>query len=116
MKLWLDDVRPPWQWGRIGWEWAKTGERAVELLKSGRVTEASLDHDLAWEHYPGNQDGPKSGLMTGYDVCCWLEKNPQYWPEGGVTVHSMNPVGAAKMRTVIARHYGEGRDFMKTAL
>jgi len=114
LKLWLDDVREPWMWGRVGWEWVKTGERAIELLKSGRVTEASLDHDLAWEHYPGNGITTNNqGPMTGYDVCCWLEQNPQYWPQDGVIVHSMNPVGRAKMQEVIDRHYGERRDFMK---
>jgi hypothetical protein len=24
MKLWLDDMRPPWEHGCDGWEWAKT--------------------------------------------------------------------------------------------
>lgn len=114
MRLWLDDVRPPWKWGRLGWEWVKTGEAAIALLQTGRVTEASLDHDLAWEHYPQNglPESAKSKSMTGYDVTKWLEANPQYWPQDGVTVHSLNPVGRERMQMVIDRHY-ERRDFTK---
>lgn len=85
------------------------------MFKTGRVTEASLDHDLAWDHYPQNGIEQKSNVMTGYDVCCWLEKNPQYLPQDGVTVHSMNPVGKERMKQVIDRLYSERRDFMNTA-
>lgn len=115
MKLWLDDTRPPYMWGRLGWTWAKTAEEAIQYLQTGTVTEASFDHDLAWEHMPGHEwKWPQP--MTGYDLCCWLEENPEYWPPDGVTVHSMNPVGRERMKQVIARHYGEGRSFMNTAL
>jgi hypothetical protein len=47
MKLWLDDIRKPWMHGCIGFEWAKTVDEAIALLKTGRVTFASLDHDLS---------------------------------------------------------------------
>ena len=46
MNLWLDDVREPWRHGRIGWEWAKTASEAIALLETGKVENASLDHDL----------------------------------------------------------------------
>ena len=106
MKLWLDDVRTPWSRGCIGWEWAKTAVEAIALLETGRVEAASLDHDLAEEHYPWNCGQlPRKGAGTGYDVVCWLEEHPQFWPKGGVTVHSMNPSGGARMRAVIDRHY-----------
>lgn len=102
MKLWLDDVREPWKHGCIGWEWAKTADEAIALLATGQVTEADLDHDLSDAATIGM---PAPGEKTGYTVVCWMEENG-VWPRDGVRVHSMNPVGAARMRQVIERHYG----------
>jgi hypothetical protein len=45
-KLWLNDIRPPWKYGCIGRHWAKTAQEAIDVLKTGKVEEASLDHDL----------------------------------------------------------------------
>lgn len=107
MKLWLDDIREPWKHGCLGWEWAKTADEAIALLKTGKVTEASLDHDLAPEHYcPVDKlEIPIiRGEKTGYDVVCWMEAN-NVWPVDGVRVHSMNPVGRARMQAVINNHY-----------
>jgi hypothetical protein len=41
---------------------------------------------------------------TGYDVVCWMEEHGM-WPVDGITVHSMNPVGRARMEAAIRRHY-----------
>lgn len=106
MKLWLDDVRDPWMYGCGGWEWVKTAADAIELLKTGTITEASLDHDLAPDHYPWSGVPMEKVTGTGYDVVTWLEANPQYWPVDGVVVHSMNPAGELRMQVVIDRHYG----------
>lgn len=107
MNLWLDDVREPWKHGALGWEWAKTADEAIALLATGKVVKASLDHDLAFEHYPWNDKGPPYKEKNGYDVVCWMEEN-NVWPPEGVTVHSMNPVGRDRMMKVIARHYQIG--------
>jgi hypothetical protein len=105
-KLWLDDIREPWKHGCIGWTWVKTADEAIELLKTGTVEVASLDHDLAVEHYPGEDVREENYTeKTGYAVVEWLEQNPQYWPSGGVKVHSMNPVGRERMQLVIDKHY-----------
>lgn len=101
MRLWLDDVREPWKHGFIISEWAKTYEEAIDLLKTGEVTLASLDHDLSVEASCGN---PVPDEKTGYDVVCWMEEN-DVWPRDGVVVHSMNPVGRARMQQVIDNHY-----------
>ncbi len=101
MNLWLDDVRDPANFGHIGWVWVKTADEAIALLKTGKVKSASLDHDLTIEQTLGRTDKEK----TGYDVVCWMEKH-NVWPPNGVAVHSMNPVGAARMRQVIRMHYG----------
>lgn len=112
MKLWLDDIRDPHTalFGKWDWVWAKTADEAIRWLRTGDVTQASLDHDLTDEQmelggYLGKvyEDGHKSG----YDVVCWLEQHPEFWPREGVTVHSANPAGRARMLQVIERHYGQ---------
>lgn len=102
MTLWLDDVRDPQKHGHIGADWVKTADDAIAAIQTGRYDFASLDHDLSEAATMGCA-GPKE--KTGYTVVCWLEQNPQFWPEDGIAVHSMNPVGATKMRTVIHAHY-----------
>jgi len=63
MKVYLDDIRPCPE----GWVLARSYEEAVELLKTGLVTEISLDHDLG-EYYPGVV------ARSGYNVACWIEE------------------------------------------
>ena len=104
MKLWLDDVREPWKHGCIGWHWAKTAAEAIDVFKTGRVEEASLDHDLLPEHYPWNCDSVEQCVGTGYDVVLWMQEN-DVWPPLGVKVHSLNPVGRLRMERVIERAY-----------
>lgn len=116
MKLWLDDVRQPWKFGCIGWEWAKTADEAIALLKTGAVTQASLDHDLAPEHYPF-AEVPEAEYKekTGYTVVLWMEEN-NVWPVDGVTVHSMNPVGRTRMMVVICAHYSKPQSGPRPAI
>jgi len=108
MRLWLDDARAPWKHGCLGWTWIETADGAIALLKTGNVEEASLDHDLTEQQtVRGGAYGVvyDDGHSTGYDVLCWLEANPQFWPPKGVRVHSKNSAGAARMHEVIERHY-----------
>ena len=49
MRLWLDDKRPAPE----GWEWIKEAPHALSLIRTGRVVEASLDHDLGDEPWNG---------------------------------------------------------------
>jgi hypothetical protein len=51
VKIWHDDVRP----APSGWEHARTNDAAKAWLKTGLVTEISLDHDLG---YTGPLPGP----------------------------------------------------------
>lgn len=100
--MWLDDVRPPWEHGYVGATWVKTYDEAIELLKTGKVLRASLDHDLAMEHYfPAN--GEVFREKTGYDVVRWMLDN-NCVPPAGVAVHSMNPVGAKRMEDLLRDH------------
>jgi hypothetical protein len=109
MKLWLDDIREPWKFGCLGYEWALTAEEAIAVFKTGQVTFASLDHDLSPDQMiQGGFLGKvyEDGQQSGYDVICWLEQHPEFWPVDGVRVHSMNPAGKARMEQVIRRRYG----------
>jgi len=105
MNLWLDDVREPHLHGALGWVWAKTAQEAIEYLKTGRVKKASLDHDLSPDHYPWSEVPLEFCEGTGYDVVLFLEANPQYLPSEWTKVHSMNPVGRARMEMVLLRLY-----------
>lgn len=120
MRLFLDDCREPWRHGFIGAEWAKTYDEAIAMLRTGEVTFASLDHDIGAcadctekMLHVGDMLTPETTFYnrcphekTGYDVVCWMEEN-NVWPIDGVLVHSANPVGAARMRQVINKHYGQ---------
>lgn len=68
MKVFLDDERAtPEGWVRTFWP-----EEVIALLKTGQVTELSLDHDLGDDAHG-----------TGYTVLLWLEEQ--------VAVHGMLP-------------------------
>jgi hypothetical protein len=91
MRVWLDDVRPM----PAGYDvHVRTAGEAVGLLKTGAVTELSLDHDLGDE---------RNG--TGYEVARWIEEAAFRWGEGDPEglrpltwhIHSQNPVGLGNM-------------------
>ncbi len=93
-KVFLDDIRSPvtvYPEDR-GWTTVRTAKAALQMLEKEIVKEISLDHDLG------------DGCLTGYDVLCQLEK---MIVDGRVKsipvflVHSMNPVGAEKMKAAI---------------
>jgi hypothetical protein len=92
VKLWLDDIRDPVRFGRLGWLWVKDYDAALEALQTLEISEASLDHDLSLLQTIGQVDEEK----TGYDVVLWMEEHGVFPPEG-VTVHSANPAGARRM-------------------
>lgn len=98
MKVWLDDVRPPYRFGRAGWQWVLTASAAIELLKRGQVEEISLDHDLMPEHYVGGHD---NGIhtWTGMAVVDWMCANRVF--PARIYLHSMNPVGRANMAAAL---------------
>ena len=88
MKVFLDDERnPPKDWVLVRWP-----EEAIDLLRTGKVSEISLDHDLGDDEHG-----------TGNDVILWIEEqvvtnrfNP---PE--ITVHSANASARKKMEAGI---------------
>lgn len=84
MRIFLDDEREtPAGWVRVFWP-----EEAIELLKTGEVTELSLDHDLG-----DDQRG------TGYDVILWIEQAVALhsFTPPKITIHSANLSAREKM-------------------
>ncbi len=123
MNLWLDDVRNPAAFGRLGYKWVKTVSGAKLYFEHGEVEHCSLDHDLgacdacmklngfengeAWLASTDGQSMPHcEHVGTGYDLVCWLEETG-LWPRIKPQVHSANPVGRARMQRVIDMHYNQ---------
>lgn len=114
MKLWLDDERPEPE----GWTRAKNVAEAVaQVIAAAMRNEvweaASLDHDLAAEHYEtdwvaeyGMYGNTRGRELTGLDFVDWMI-NTKTWPLNKPVVHSMNPVGRDRMRKAIDRYWGE---------
>lgn len=89
MKAFLDDERStPDGWVKTYWP-----EDMIALLKTGAVTEISLDHDLGDDAHG-----------TGYSVLLWIEE--QVAVHGMVPpimhVHSANASARQKMEAAIA--------------
>lgn len=97
MKLWLDDTRPlpTLKPGTISdWVLAHSVNEAIDLMKTGEVTFASLDHDLGIYHDDGG---------SGIKLLDWMAEN-DIWPRDGISVHSANPVGVKQMVDLIDRY------------
>jgi hypothetical protein len=113
--LWLDDERKPPTYSDCGlhWTWIKTANEAIEVLKTGRVEFASLDHDLCDKHYyiferevRGLQEVDLAVEGTGMTVLKWMEEN-NVWPSEGVRIHTMNTVRGPIMQEMVNKHYGK---------
>jgi len=95
MKVFLDDERQtPEGWVRVYWP-----DEAIELLKTGQVSEISLDHDLG-----DDQRG------TGYDVLLWIEemvftqkKGQNHFKPPIIHVHSANASAREKMLRAVGQ-------------
>ena len=93
IRIYLDDLRPTpatlevdryEDTPRTYTHRCYTAQEAITLLKTGKVTFISFDHDLG---------SPENG--TGYDVALWVEHG--VWtgliPMPEYAIHSGNPVG-----------------------
>lgn len=89
VRMWLDDERPmPVDFDMH----VRTAKEAIEAIKSGRVAEASLDHDLG-----GEENG------TGYEVAKFIEEAAFQGALAPmrISVHSANPIGRNNMNMCI---------------
>jgi len=110
MNLWLDDYRAPPIKSELFWEWAKTADEAIAILKKGNIEFASLDHDLAEEHYyaydgPGDKEDKQFKEKTGMAVLDWMQEN-NVWPVAGVRIHTMNTARKPIMLALVQKIYG----------
>ncbi len=116
IDVFVDDVRD----APKGWMIARTVSEAKLYLSKYRVRRLSLDHDLGacadcwakgknvgdmltpettfFNWCPHNEDGTK--------LVRWIIETGN-WPQEKPTVHSANPVGAARMRGMIDRYWDE---------
>lgn len=90
MKLFVDDLYDPYFIGLHEWMWCKSSAEAITRLKSGEVTEISLDAHL------GEGD-------SGYAVIEWMEQNG-VWPKGGVRCHSYLNIERSRIDLAIRRN------------
>lgn len=90
VRLWLDDLRPAPE----GWVHAYSVNAAIEVMRSQRVSTASLDHDLGVHAFNGGD---------GVALVDWMVEH-EVWPNEGIRVHSFNPVGSRNMLRTIDRY------------
>ena len=94
MKLWLDDIRQ----APAGWIRCFRPEEVIELIKTGKVEEISLDYDLGLVDDRGID-------RNGEDVLKWIER--QLVAEAGafglpvIRIHSANPVGRQRLQRAL---------------
>jgi hypothetical protein len=103
-KLWYDDCRPP---PDDTWVWARTNERAKELLTQYVFDECSLDHDMGLHELTPDEANDWDKIVeianalqpeveeNGVALVKWMietERVPEL-----VVIHSWNPEGASRM-------------------
>jgi hypothetical protein len=107
-NLYVDDVRQ----APDGWRVARTIADAKLLLSTNEVDACSLDHDMGAcvectkneTHVGATWSNWCSHAEDGSALVRWLIETG-HWPKQCPTVHSMNPVGAKRMREDIARYF-----------
>jgi hypothetical protein len=98
LRVWLDDDLEDCAAPK-GWIHVTTAWDAIGLLKTERVVELSLDHDLGDDEANGR----------GVDVVGFIAEQQEVhgrvlWPRDGITIHSGNPYGRDSMRRTIRRY------------
>jgi len=115
-NLFLDDVREPNTFLQSikTWVIARDYNAFINIItEKGMPMFISFDHDLAFEHYPFNddrQDGTRIPYneyseKTGYHCALWLTEHcmNMNFPLPEFQVHSMNPVGKQNINSLLKR-------------
>jgi hypothetical protein len=89
MKVYLDDQRP----APPGWVLVRNADDAIDQLRTGKVTELSLDYDLGDPHFG-----------TGLQVLDWLEQALEERKVSlpRLTAHSGSVIGRRRLEATIA--------------
>jgi len=91
MKLYVDDRRQPSEDYTEDYVLARTAAEAIKHLKTGQVTDLSMDHDLG-------------GGSTGMEVLNWVQRQMTergFVPPEVMVAHSRNPAGKAALTRAI---------------
>ena len=91
--LLIDDLR-----NRPATVTARNFADGIAALKDRQWDLLELDHDL------GDFSGPNGRELTGYDVACWLEANPEHLPKD-IRIVSDNSVGRKKIIAALSKFY-----------
>jgi hypothetical protein len=75
---------------------ARTYHEGIAALAEQHWDVLYLDHDL------GDFSGPDGRELTGYDIACWLEQNPQHLPDR-VEIVTNNPAGRSRIEVALGR-------------
>jgi hypothetical protein len=82
--------------GQVGdwydWVIVRSVANVQDLLVHGLVNDLSLDHDMGDDQ------------LSGYDLVNWMIESG-HWPNGDITVHSRNPVGAARINAALDNYF-----------
>lgn len=113
-KLFLDDVREPWD---DSWTLVRSAKEFRDYIESNGIPDVvSYDHDLSPEHYakvmystdPGEYNKLYNSFthQTGLDCAKWL---CEVCVEKGLkipvtNVHSMNPIGASNISSTVMNY------------
>lgn len=73
-----------------------TAREAIHYLQHDNFDAIFLDHDLGGHAFV-DSNGPEE---TGYTVALWLRDHPNRCPKN-VYIHSMNPIGASNIQSVL---------------
>jgi hypothetical protein len=75
---------------------ARTYQEGIEALAERHWDVLYLDHDL------GDFSGVEGRELTGYDIACWLERNPQHLPDR-IEIVTSNPAGRRNIELALLR-------------
>jgi len=104
MKLYVDDIRNA---PNGDWHVARTVNEAIRAIASRLFSEISLDHDISHQVTVNELSRPYPCDETFQAVTYFIgekyTKNRQN-PIPVITIHSANPVGADKMKDILASY------------
>ena len=108
IRLWLDDDFIDRAAPR-GWVHVATVGQAKALIGTGLVIELSLDNDLSNDELYG------VGIQVIDYICEEQVANGRdFWPEGGIILHTANPSARDAMERAIKRYGGLGHRVEKS--
>jgi hypothetical protein len=75
---------------------ARTYREGIAALAEQHWEVIYLDHDL------GDFSGVGGRELTGYDIVCWLEQNPQHLPDR-IEIVTKNPAGRRNIELALQK-------------